>query len=56
MKKTYFEKKVEKFFDIEKFWPRLVLLYGEFLPLGSHCDTGTLTRDKALKSRKNFFR
>ena len=30
-------------------------MQGEFLPLGSHCHTGTLTRDKALKSRKNFF-
>ena len=27
MKKTCFEKKVEKFFDLENFWPRLVLSY-----------------------------
>ena len=80
-----FLKKVEKIFDLENLWPRLVLSYrriamrhpassplscdpnresppslitckGEALPLGSHCDTGTLTRDNALKSRKIFFR
>ena len=32
MKKTYFEKKVEKFFDMENLWPRLVLLYRNKTP------------------------
>ena len=31
MKKTYFEKK-EIFFDIENFWPRLILLYRNETP------------------------
>ena len=34
--------------------PSLITCKGEFLPLGSHCETGTLTRDKALKSRIFF--
>ena len=78
-----FWKKVEKIFDFENLWPRLVFSYrriamrhprsgplpcdpnresppsliickGEFPPLGSHCNTGTLTRDNALKSRTFF--
>ena len=35
--------------------PSLITCKGEFPPLGSHCNTGTLTRDNALISRKNFF-
>ena len=31
MRKTYFEK-IEKFFDIENFWPRLELLYRNETP------------------------
>ena len=32
MKKTYFEKKVEKIFDIENFWHQLELLYRNGTP------------------------
>ena len=74
-------KKVEIFFDLENFLPRLALSHRnamrhprsnpfpcdpnresppslitskrEFLPLGSHCDTGTQI---GLKVGKNFFR
>ena len=31
-------------------------MHREFLPLGSHCDIGTLTRDNAPESWKIFFR
>ena len=35
--------------------PSLITCKGEFLLLGSHCDTGTLTCDNTLKSQKIFF-
>ena len=35
--------------------PSLIKCKGEFPPLGSHCNTGTLTRDDALISRKKIF-